>query len=203
MANKSSKKLKEEKQEAKIPLLSKEALSKSGRRLLIESLLAALDRHGCLDEKELPKIISSLAEPPGQGIPLSIFTGDKLSPLESISLYMRDELGLPIGQIARRLSRSEPTIRASYRKAKLKQSASLKISSSSKLAKQKTQAHEGAALTIPIRLLSDSTLTPLQSAVIHMREFYRMDNPKIASLLNRSPKSISALYIKAKESSSG
>lgn len=52
-------------------------------------------------------------------IPISIFD-DKLGMLESISLYLKDELNLSFNQIARLLKRNYKTIWTSYDKAKKK-----------------------------------------------------------------------------------
>jgi len=57
---------------------------------------------------------------PNRWIPISIFRNRALGPLESISLYLKDELNLSLSETAELLDRSNSTIWACYHKGKQK-----------------------------------------------------------------------------------
>jgi len=63
-------------------------------------------------KKEVPKEIS---------IPVLILQNRDLAPLEAISVYLKDELGMSYSEIAKAVNRDDRTIWTCYNRAKKKQ----------------------------------------------------------------------------------
>jgi predicted DNA-binding protein (UPF0251 family) len=61
-----------------------------------------------------------IVEEPNSWLPISIFTDKNLGPLESIAIYLKDQVNLSFGEIAKLLNRDNRTVWACYHKAKEK-----------------------------------------------------------------------------------
>ena len=91
------------------------AISKLQQNVNVDILLFNLKKKLNLSDKEIEELSSETAIE----IPVSIFCRE-LGMLESISVYLHDDLNLQFTVISRLLSRNYQTIYTSYRKGKMK-----------------------------------------------------------------------------------
>lgn len=111
-------------------------------------------------------------------IPVSIFQNDKLSVLEAIVKYMREELGFKLVKIAELLNRNEKTVWGTYNKAKGKM-------------KEKLVVKAGNAVSVSI--FRPRLLSVLESLVEFLKE-NGMSFHKIAVMLNRDDRTVWTVY---------
>jgi hypothetical protein len=115
-------------------------------------------------------------------IPTTIFS-KKLGALESISKYMKENLGISYHNIAELLNRDERTIWTSYNKATEKQKESIEVKTTE--------------IFIPISVLNNRELTILESVINYLRE-KDMKYSEIAKLINRDQRNVRTIYNKTK-----
>jgi len=118
-------------------------------------------------------------------IPVSIFDNDKLSSLEAIIKYLKENLYFGSGKIAKILNRNISTISSTYGKAKSKLSSEFAIGDSKYF--------------IPVEEISSRRFSVLESIVKFLKEKYSLSNNQIAKLLNRDSKTIWTVYARAKK----
>lgn len=116
-----------------------------------------------------------------QGIPISIFN-KKLSALEAIVKYLREELGLSYKEIGKILKRKPGPIGVTYRNAKKKFSGELDCSSRQ---------------LIPFSIVKPK-LTVFESLVLYLKQ-NNFSFKKIAFLLSRNYRTIWTVYSRAKK----
>lgn len=134
-------------------------------------------------ESKVPadKIISELLNDPK--IPLSIFN-ETLSGLETITKYLKENLNLSYKAIAKLLNRSEKTIWQAHFFSKKK-------------FPQKLEVKETEFL-IPVDVLSNRSLSILESIVIYLKDYLNLKYYEIASLLKRDHSTIWTVYKRGK-----
>jgi parallel beta-helix repeat protein len=132
-----------------------------------------------LNEKEITSITSIKVE---LNIPITIFS-NKLGALETLSKYLKENLGMSYKEIAELLNRNERTIWTSYNKAKIKQKELIEVKETD--------------IFLPISIFVDRNHTPLESAIIFLKK-YKLKYSEIAKLLNRNQKNIWNIYNKTK-----
>jgi len=116
-------------------------------------------------------------------IPVSIFNR-KLSSLETICKYLRENLNLNYHEIAQLLNRNERTIWITYRNASRK----LK----SKLVVRKTE------FSIPVSVIADRKLSVLESIVGYLKSF-DLTYHEIADMLKRDERNVWTVHNRAKK----
>lgn len=110
-------------------------------------------------------------------IPVSIFN-TRLSSLESIIKYMREDLGYSNNKVALLLKKSPQSTWITYRNAKVKHPGPLKAKES--------------PYDLPIEALA-SSLSTLETIVKHLKESHGLDNEHIGMLLKRDKKTIATI----------
>jgi hypothetical protein len=117
-------------------------------------------------------------------IPISIFDNGSLSSLETISKYIKEELGFSFREISYILNRNERTIWGAYQSAKRKMQTKL--------------PGKKSLLFIPIAIINDRALSVLESITEYLRDTQNLRYCKIAALLNRDDRTIWTVYKRAK-----
>ncbi len=112
-------------------------------------------------------------------IPLSIFSQDKLSCLESIVKYLKEVKGMKIGKIARLLNRDNRTIWATYANAVKKMPEPLSF--------------EDGGARMDAAVIADRTLSVLQH-VVKFAKGKGMTNHKIGLMLHLDDRTIWSVY---------
>jgi len=118
-------------------------------------------------------------------IPVSIFSSEKISALEAISKYLKEETELEFKKIGEILNRNEVTIRTSYKRAMKKFPEKLDLSNYS--------------LVIPINLFRNRDNSVLEIIVAHLHDNYKVSFKEIARLLCRNYKTVWTVYSKARK----
>jgi len=130
-----------------------------------------------------PEIIKKFEEKKIE-IPVSIFS-KKLSCLETIVKYLRENLDLSNKEIAKLIKRSEKTIWQAYNSANKKLPLKFKI--------------EFSKYYIPVSVLSDRKLSVLESIVKYLHEYFELNYSEIARLLYRDNRTIWTVYSRARK----
>jgi len=94
-------------------------MGKDDKQIRVDVLLSNIKKRFSLSSEEIIELFKEEKKEEEIAIPVSIFN-EKLGMLESASLYLKDELKLSFGQIAKLLERDYKTIWTSYSKAKKK-----------------------------------------------------------------------------------
>jgi hypothetical protein len=146
---------------------------------LSDSLLANLSSNLNLNEKELKQSLQKLLEDLIQpSIPTSIFT-NKLTPLESIVKYLKEEKQLNFHQISLLIKRNEKNIWQTYHTAKKKFPKRFKTTTSE--------------IQIPLNIFS-STIPPMKTIVKYLHEKRLLSYHNIGLLLNKNERTIWTAY---------
>ena len=119
-------------------------------------------------------------------VPVSIFES-KLSALEAICKYLKEELNLNYSRIASLLNRDSRTIWTTYNNATKR--------------KQKLIVKESTL--IPISIFADRRFSVLESIIGHLKERFGLRYSEISILLNRDERNIWAIYSKYKKKKNG
>ena len=117
-------------------------------------------------------------------IPVSIFS-KKLSCLETIVKYLRENLNLSNKEISKLIKRSEKTIWQAYNSARKKYSLKFKVKFSK--------------YYIPVSVLSDRKLSVLESIVKYLHENFELNYSEISRLLQRDSRTIWTVYSRARK----
>lgn len=120
-------------------------------------------------------------------IPCEIFS-EKLSSLETIVKYLKENLNLTTKQISSLLNRDEKTIWQAYDSSKKKYSDKIIIKSSK--------------YYLPISIFVDRNYAILESIVKYLKENYNLSYHEIAVLLKRNDRTIWTVYNRAKKKNS-
>jgi DNA-binding NarL/FixJ family response regulator len=116
-------------------------------------------------------------------LPLSIFI-KKLSCLESIVRFLRQNRRLSNKEIASLLNRKQNTISTTYNNS---------------LKKFPGKLEEESDYFIPLEKIRSRRLSVLESVCIHLKSEYNLSNSRIAALLNRDMKTIWTVINRAKK----
>ena len=111
-------------------------------------------------------------------LPVSIFR-NKLSTLEIIVKFLKENKNLTFSEISRLLNRDERTIWHAYRRAARKK-IEITVADSD--------------LTIPVSLFATRKYSPLETVVAYLKDSQQLKLNEIAALLNCSPKTIWTVY---------
>lgn len=115
-------------------------------------------------------------------IPVSVFES-KLSALEAVCKYLKEELELNYNKIALLLNRSNRTIWITYNKSARKVKERLVVKESKFFA--------------PVSIFAERKLSVLETIVSYLKEKFELRYSEIAALLNRDERNIWAIYNRA------
>ena len=163
---------------------------KISRKKLMKSLdyvLGDIREEGLLDEKELTGLIlerikSQYRKGWKVEVPLNIFCG-KLGALESLTKYLKENLGMKYSEIAAVLLRDERTIWTSYNKAKKKLGPTFKF--------------KETKLTIPLSEFQEDGLTVLERVVVYLKDKKHKKYSEISKMIDRDQRNVWTIYSKA------
>lgn len=117
-------------------------------------------------------------------IPISIFC-KKLSSLETICKYLKEELNLSFKEMSKLLNRKQITLRTSYNKSQKKHPKKFKKFDFS--------------YNVPILILKNRKYTTFELITIHLKDNNKLSLKQISELLNRNYKTIWTTYSRAKK----
>ncbi len=135
--------------------------------------LSAGEILGFVEKKPVPREIM---------IPVSVFEIPKLSALEAVCKYLKEDLDLSFAKIADLTKRDNRTIWATYRNA-------------SRNVKEKLQFKQ-SKFFIPVSALANRKLSVMESIVSFLKDKFGLRYTEIAHLLNRNERNIWTVYNK-------
>ena len=118
-------------------------------------------------------------------IPVSVFSNEELSALETICKYLKEELRLTYHEIAVLLKRDDRTVWATYNNAVKKRKKALPVFET--------------PYTIPVSLVAERRLSVLEAVVSHLKDNYGLRYNQIGKLLNRDSRNIWTVYAKSRK----
>ncbi|MBS3103142.1 hypothetical protein J4458_06900 [Candidatus Woesearchaeota archaeon] len=118
-------------------------------------------------------------------LPISVFENDKLSALEIICKYLKEELDVGFNKIASLLNRDNRTIWATYNNAIKKKKEKLIVKESK--------------FFIPVSILAERKLSVLGAIVSYLKDNFNLRYSEIAALLNRDERNMWTAYNRAKK----
>jgi DNA-directed RNA polymerase specialized sigma24 family protein len=121
---------------------------------------------------------------PEDTVPVEVFS-TKLSPSEAVVKYLKENKQKTYREIAVILKRDERGIWGSYRRSLNKLKAPFEIAE--------------PLISIPLINLSDRRLSILEAVVLYLKEVVGKRGTEISRLLNKSPTTISTVYLRAKK----
>ena len=133
-----------------------------------------------LSFQEKQKILQALLQKQ-EGFPISIFRS-KLSGLEAISVYLKENEGKTITEIASLLNRKKTTIYTTYHKAKKKFSGKLDVTDTSTI--------------IPYAAIADRNFAVLESIVAFLKGEQKLSLVKISAILNKKYSTVRTVYVR-------
>jgi hypothetical protein len=120
-------------------------------------------------------------------IPTTIFCDRSLSFLEALVEYLKRQLNLSYHEIAMLTNRDERNIWTLYHRAEKKRT------------EHEPDTKKAPVMNIPLAVVTDRSVSILEVVVEHLRDNTKLANHQIATLLNRSDKTISTVYIRTKK----
>ena len=144
----------------------------------VEELCARLG----LSEEQVLKLIKEKGE--AIHIPVSVFSNTKLSGLELVCKYLKDELNIHFSEIARLLNRDYRTVWTTYTIANRKHKGALSVPKS--------------RYFFPTLILTDRRLSVLEAIVTYLKDKLGLRFTEIAAELHRDQRNIWTVYRRAK-----
>jgi hypothetical protein len=117
-------------------------------------------------------------------IPTTIFNKN-LSPLETVSKYLIENLNLTIKKVSKLLNRSQKTIWQAYKNSKKKHKKSFEVKESK--------------FFIPVSILNKRKFSILELVVSFLFENYNLNYHKIGTLLKRNERTVWTVYARVKQ----
>ena len=153
------------------------------REELVDEFISFIRQRYDVTEEDILKSVGKRL--PEDKIPIDIFKNDKLSALETISKYLRENYGLTFSKIGELTNRDPRAIGRTY------YNASKKLSS--RLVSRKSKFHLSASI------LQNRKLSVLENIVSHLKDKLSLSYHEIAILLNRDDSTIWTVYNRAKK----
>jgi len=145
-----------------------------------QELIQLLERHApTINEEDIPQ------KKEVESIPISVFNNNKLSPLETICKYLKENAHKTYHEIAELLNRNDRTIWTTYNNAKKKLPEQLII--------------KDLEISIPISIFKERKLSVLESIAVYLKDELGLTLHKIAELLNRNDRTIWTVYNRGKK----
>ena len=145
-----------------------------------QDLIELIEKHAPqVSEKDIPEkqVVES--------IPISVFNNKKLSALETICKYLKENINKSYHEIATLLNRNDRTIWTTYNNSKKKLAERFVIKES--------------GISIPISIFKDRKLSVLESIAVYLKDELGLTLHKIATLLNRNDRTIWTVYNRGKK----
>ena len=146
---------------------------------LLEMLVALLRAHG-FDDHAIDELLTKARDEQQTLLPVTLLQDPKLSPLETIVKYLKENRGRTYHQIADLLKRDDRTIWVTYSRAKKKQPAQLNPATTQFL--------------IPALHLADRTRSVLEHVVTYLHDTHKLRFADIARLLKRDDTTVWTVY---------
>jgi hypothetical protein len=146
----------------------------------LESLFKGLEKRYSLNKQTILNLISQRST--YTAVPVSIF-GQSLSPLESLTLYLKKHLSFTIPEIAKITNRNPSTIWTTLKNAEKK---------------QKTR-HLDKSILVPLTIFSDRRLSILEILSTYLYSKHDLTYHQIADLLNKDDRTIWTVINRAKK----
>ena len=121
-------------------------------------------------------------------LPIGIFDNESLSPLETVTKYLKEDVDLRFKDIALLLNRSQKTVWNAYNESKNKTRLSLNLN----------KINKKGGFFIPSYVFTDRTLSFLESLTEYIRDNFNLRYCQIALLLHRDQRTIWTVYQRAK-----
>jgi len=128
-----------------------------------------------VSSKEIIELIKKGEKPETVKIPVHIFN-NKLSSLETIVKYLKENLSLKYSEIAKLLNRNDRTIWTTYSNSKKKLSKKFAIKENK--------------FFIPVSVISNRSLSVLESIVCYLKDDCNLKYSQIALILHRDQRTI-------------
>jgi len=141
----------------------------------LKSLINYLKNERGVSSKEIIELIKNGKKPKDVKIPVPIFN-NKLSSLETIVKYLKENVNLKYSEIAKLLNRNDRTIWTTY--------------SNSKKKLPKKFAVKGNKFFIPVSVISNRSLSVLESIVSYLKKDCNLKYSQIALMLHRDQRTI-------------
>jgi hypothetical protein len=141
----------------------------------IDTVKTILKLIGTLNQEEKQQLLDGLSE----GIPISAFKA-KLSSLEIIIKYLKEEENSPFKEISKILNRKLSTIYNTYNKSKIKFKKNLDISDT--------------LIKIPYNIFANRKYSVLESIVSYLKDKQKLSFKEISYTLNKSYSTIKTVY---------
>lgn len=151
-----------------------------------QDILNLLKKTYTISDQELSTLLQEAQKKLGERstFPVSIFH-EKLTVLESIVKYLKEEKDYSLHDIADILRRNEKNIWHTYHNA------------TQKIPARKTAGH--SSIFVPLDIFSDEDLSPQEALVFYLKEKQGMTLHAIAELLLRDDRTIWTAYTRAKQ----
>jgi len=134
-------------------------------------------------KKALEQALSNYIKEPENSFPISIIN-KKLTVLESIVKFLKEEKKYSFRKIASLISRNEKNLWHTYKKAKDKMSGKLAIKKD---------------VLVPLKVLQETKLSPLEAVVFFLRTEKELSLHEIAVLLSRDDRTVWTVLDRAKK----
>jgi len=148
----------------------------------LKSIVSYLEHKEGLGHKEIIELIVKGKKP--NDIPVCIFN-NKLSALETIVKYLKENLNLKYSEIAKLLNRNDRTIWTTYSNSRKKFDKKLVVKNNKYF--------------IPVLIISNRSLSVLESIVSYMKDNLNLRYSQIALLLCRDPRTVWTVYNRRKK----
>jgi len=145
----------------------------------LKSLINYLEHEKGLSSDEIIKLIVKEEKPKAIEIPVCIFN-NKLSALETVVKYLKENLNLKYSEIAKLLNRNDRTIWTTYSNSRKKFSKEFVVKNSKYF--------------IPVLAISNRSLSVLESIVYYLKDSCNLKYSQIALMLHRDQRTIWTVY---------
>ncbi|MBW2976918.1 hypothetical protein KY347_05730 [Candidatus Woesearchaeota archaeon] len=166
-------------------MLKKKEIEIAEKKLL--GVISNLKEQG-ICSGEILSLVERLLKAPAEKeveVPISVFRNYRLSALETITKYLRENMLLSFKQIASLTNRNPVALAVTYRNAKTKMEAKF--------------VEEISPYHIPVSILKNRKLSVLENLVSYFKDTFGLTYHKIAFLLNRDDRTIWTVYQRAKK----
>lgn len=143
---------------------------------LLEAFIAHLRKEHALTDSEVNELLAEAKSHQESLLPINIFQTDKLSALEAIVKFMKENKSLTFHQIAVVLKRDDRTIWTTYSKSRSKMIAPFHLPPSK--------------YVVPAAIFAERRLSVLETLAFYLKETLKLTLHDIAVLLNRDDRTI-------------
>lgn len=143
---------------------------------LLEAFIAHMRKEHALTDSEVNEILAEAKSHQQTLLPINIFQTEKLSALEAIVKYLKENKSLTFHEIAVVLKRDDRTIWTTYTKARSKMIAPFHLPPSK--------------YVVPAAIFAERRLSVLETLSFYLKETLKLTLHDIAVLLNRNDRTI-------------